>query len=264
MFGGLAKSLFGSSNDRYVRSLNPILAKIAGFEPSLKAMSDAELSAQTVKFRERLANGEKLDSILPEAFATVREAEELYERLKERWPDAMYHGKMNAADRKDAQDRFMADEFKAMIATNAFGLGIDKQDIRFVAHYHFPGSVEAYYQEAGRAGRDGLPATSWGIRAAGDPTAMVSRVAVCGGAGDSLLAEVAAAGVQAYVTADLRHHPADEHRRVSDVALVDVAHWASEFPWCNQAAALLREHFGPSLPVTVSDVRTDPWNVEGC
>ncbi|HEV7289431.1 preprotein translocase subunit SecA [Sphingomonas sp.] len=74
MFGGLAKSLFGSSNDRYVRSLNPILAKIEGFEPTLKAMSDEELAAQTVKFRERLANGEKLDAILPEAFATVREA----------------------------------------------------------------------------------------------------------------------------------------------------------------------------------------------
>ncbi|PTQ64925.1 protein translocase subunit secA [Sphingomonas sp. PP-CE-3G-477] len=74
MFGGLAKSLFGSSNDRYVKSLNPILAKIASFEPSLQAMSDEELSAQTVKFRARLAGGEKLDDLLPEAFATVREA----------------------------------------------------------------------------------------------------------------------------------------------------------------------------------------------
>ncbi len=74
MFGGLAKSLFGSSNDRYVKSLNPILAKIASFEPSLQAMSDEELSAQTVKFRARLAEGKKLDDLLPEAFATVREA----------------------------------------------------------------------------------------------------------------------------------------------------------------------------------------------
>lgn len=110
--------------------------------------------------------------------------------------------------------------------------------------------------------RRGLPATSWGVRASGDPTTTVSRVALCGGAGDSLLPDVAAAGVQAFVTADLRHHPADEHRRVSDVALVDVAHWASEFPWCGQAAQVLHDHFGDALPVTVSDVRTDPWNVE--
>jgi dinuclear metal center YbgI/SA1388 family protein len=108
----------------------------------------------------------------------------------------------------------------------------------------------------------GLPATSWGVRAAGDPDALVSRVAVCGGAGDSLLDVVAEAGVQVYLTADLRHHPADEHRRTSDVALVDVAHWASEYPWCAQAAGLLTGHFGESLPVRVSSVRTDPWNVE--
>jgi len=107
-----------------------------------------------------------------------------------------------------------------------------------------------------------LPGTSWGVRASGDSDARVSRVAVCGGAGDSLLDAVAVAGVEAYVTADLRHHPADEHRRASDVALVDVAHWASEFPWCTQAAELLRGHFGESLPVRVSAVRTDPWNVE--
>jgi dinuclear metal center YbgI/SA1388 family protein len=109
--------------------------------------------------------------------------------------------------------------------------------------------------------QDALPATSWGVRASGESDAKVSRVAVCGGAGDSLLDTVAAADVQAYVTADLRHHPVDEHRRVSDVALVDVAHWASEYPWCAQAAELLRCHFSDSLPVRVSTVRTDPWNV---
>jgi dinuclear metal center YbgI/SA1388 family protein len=108
----------------------------------------------------------------------------------------------------------------------------------------------------------GLPVTSWGVRAAGDPDALVSRVAVCGGAGDSMLDVVATAGVQAYLTADLRHHPADEHRRSSDVALVDVAHWASEYPWCAQAARVLTDHFGEALPVRVSSVRTDPWNVE--
>lgn len=107
-----------------------------------------------------------------------------------------------------------------------------------------------------------LPATAWGVRASGDPDAVISRVALCGGAGDSFLSAVARAGVQAYVTADLRHHPADEHIRASDVALVDVAHWASEQPWCHQAAALLNNHFGGRLSVWVSDVRTDPWNLE--
>ena len=107
-----------------------------------------------------------------------------------------------------------------------------------------------------------LPQTSWGVRAAGDPDAVISRVAVCGGSGDSLLPAARAAGVQAYLTADLRHHPADEHRRASDVGLVDVAHWASEYPWCSQAAGLLSARFGAALPVTVSGLRTDPWNIE--
>ena len=109
---------------------------------------------------------------------------------------------------------------------------------------------------------EALPGTSWGVRASGDSEAAVSRVAVCGGAGDSLLDVVAGADVQAYVTADLRHHPADEHRRASEVALIDVAHWASEFPWCTQAADVIRGQFGDALPVRVSAVRTDPWNVE--
>lgn len=106
-----------------------------------------------------------------------------------------------------------------------------------------------------------LPATAWGVRAAGDPDRPVGRVAVCGGAGDSLLSAVARAGVDAYLTADLRHHPADEHTRASEVALVDVAHWASEQPWCDQAAAVLAAHFGDSLRVRTSSIRTDPWNL---
>jgi dinuclear metal center YbgI/SA1388 family protein len=106
-----------------------------------------------------------------------------------------------------------------------------------------------------------LPRTSWGVRAAGDPEMLVSRVAVCGGAGDSLLAAAAGADVQAYVTADLRHHPADEHGRASNVALIDVAHWASEFPWCEQAADILRSRFAGALPVRVCTIRTDPWNM---
>lgn len=109
--------------------------------------------------------------------------------------------------------------------------------------------------------RAGLPATSWGVRAAGDPAMTVSRVAVCGGAGDSLLRAAANADVQVYLTADLRHHPADEHRRASRVALVDVAHWASEFPWCGQAEELLRSTFGARLSVRTSTIRTDPWNL---
>ncbi|HEU0098343.1 MAG TPA: preprotein translocase subunit SecA [Allosphingosinicella sp.] len=74
MFGGVAKAIFGSSNDRYVRSLGKIVDKINGFEGTVSAMSDDELANQTVLFRRRLADGEELDALLPEAFATVREA----------------------------------------------------------------------------------------------------------------------------------------------------------------------------------------------
>jgi dinuclear metal center YbgI/SA1388 family protein len=106
-----------------------------------------------------------------------------------------------------------------------------------------------------------LPATAWGVRAAGDPQRPVRRVAVCGGSGDSALGAATAAGVDAYVTADLRHHPAAEHLLGNGPALVDVAHWASEWPWCAQAAAVLRSGLGGSVEVRVSTRRTDPWTI---
>ena len=113
----------------------------------------------------------------------------------------------------------------------------------------------------------GLPPTSWGVRAAGDRQRLIETVAVCGGAGDSALDAAVAAGVDAYVTADLRHHPASEHLLAGSLptrptpALIDVAHWASEWPWCQQAADVVHAALGGSVEVRVSRRRTDPWTV---
>jgi ATP-dependent DNA helicase RecQ len=88
--------------------------------------------------------------------STVRQVDLLYELLNGLgFPIAKYHGRLAPRQRAENQERFMAGELHAMIATNAFGMGIDKPDIRFVIHYNMPGSLESYYQESGRAGRDG-------------------------------------------------------------------------------------------------------------
>lgn len=107
-----------------------------------------------------------------------------------------------------------------------------------------------------------LPETAWGVRAAGDPERPVRTVAVCGGAGDSLLGAATRAGADVYVTADLRHHPAGEHLAGAGTPmLVDVAHWASEWPWCAQAADVIRRAFPGTVEVHVSTRRTDPWTL---
>lgn len=106
---------------------------------------------------------------------------------------------------------------------------------------------------------DALPATAWGVRAAGDPEQLVRKVAVSSGSGDGLLDAVTGLGVDVYLTSDLRHHPVDEYRRAGGPAVIDTAHWASEFPWTSQAAEIVGERAG--VDTEIIDVRTDPWTI---
>jgi dinuclear metal center YbgI/SA1388 family protein len=108
-----------------------------------------------------------------------------------------------------------------------------------------------------------LPATAGGVRVSGEFEQPVSTVALCGGAGDSLLGEPAVRASDVYITSDLRHHPASESREQSLLgtgpALIDVSHWASEWLWLDTAARQLSAVL-PGVEFVVSDLRTDPWD----
>lgn len=108
-----------------------------------------------------------------------------------------------------------------------------------------------------------LPSTAAGVLGSGDFDRSVRRVAICGGAGDAYLAHPAVLGADVYITADLRHHPAQDAREQAALdggpALIGVSHWASEWVWLDAAAEQLRAAL-PSVEFVVSELRTDPWD----
>jgi dinuclear metal center YbgI/SA1388 family protein len=110
---------------------------------------------------------------------------------------------------------------------------------------------------------DVLPPTAGGVRVAGDHERVIESVALCAGAGDSLLDHPAVRSADVYITSDLRHHPASDARELMLLgrgpALVDISHWASEWLWLDTAAAQLRVAL-PDVEITLSDLRTDPWD----
>lgn len=109
-----------------------------------------------------------------------------------------------------------------------------------------------------------LPATAGGVKVAGDFDQLVERVALCGGAGDSLIGAAISSGADVYITSDLRHHPTQDAREHAIHAggkpsLIDISHWAAEYVWLDGLAARLADSFD-QVEFVVSDVRTDPWD----
>jgi dinuclear metal center YbgI/SA1388 family protein len=118
-----------------------------------------------------------------------------------------------------------------------------------------PMTLREVVQQAARV----LPSTTWGVRAAGDPDGMVATLAVLGGSGAEGLTHARAAGAQAVLTSDIKHHYASELMASGGPAIIEAAHWATEWVWLPRIAGLLRERLG--VETIVSQLSTDPWTL---